>query len=256
MPTSSTSSTGSGPFWRRICAYEPPSQYSMTMYGRSSSVIPVSMIETMCGWLDSATVVASSRSALTGTAPVSMVITLIATGRLSRVWIARNTSAVVPCAISCGSSYPGSAGSSGAFNRSSTEASDGMSPDPLRTGVPADSVVAGCVVGFVRSANGGARRRMAPCVCVRVPAPAAAEPTSHRRTCLARRGGRHERLPSRRAIPRCAGQRHRPGSIRVDVGGDKAGQRRRPLSPVHGGRSARRPVVQATWSGSSTSRPH
>ena len=74
------------------------------------------MIETMCGWLDSATVVASSRAALTGTEPVSTVITLIATGRLSRVWIARKTSAVVPCAISCGLSYPGSAGSSGAFH--------------------------------------------------------------------------------------------------------------------------------------------
>ena len=60
-----------GRCWRRICAYEPPSQYSMTMYGRSSSVMPVSMIETMCGWLDSATVVASSRAALTGTDPVS-----------------------------------------------------------------------------------------------------------------------------------------------------------------------------------------
>ena len=53
--------------------------------------------------------------ALTGTEPVSTVITLIATGRLRLVWMARNTSAVVPCAISCGLSYPGSAGSSGAF---------------------------------------------------------------------------------------------------------------------------------------------
>ena len=85
------------------------------MYGRSSSVTPVSMIDTMCGWLDSATVVASSRAALTGTEPVSTVITLIATSRLRVVWMARKTSAVVPCAISSGLSYPGSAGSSGAF---------------------------------------------------------------------------------------------------------------------------------------------
>src|SRR5690349_15422142 len=87
----------------------------MTMYGRSSSVMPVSMMDTMCGWLESATVVARSRAALTGTDPVSTVITLIATGRLSVVWMARKTSAVVPCAISSGLSYPGSAGNSGAF---------------------------------------------------------------------------------------------------------------------------------------------
>jgi hypothetical protein len=114
-PTSRTSSSGSGPFWRRIPAYEPPSQYSITMYGRSSSVTPVSMMDTMCGWLESATVVASSRAALTGIDPVSTVITLIATGRLRVVWMARKTSAVVPCAMSSGLSYPGSAGSSGAF---------------------------------------------------------------------------------------------------------------------------------------------
>ena len=74
---------------------------------------PVSMIDTMWGWLDNATVVASSRSALTTMSPVSIVMTLIATGRLSVVWMARNTSAVVPWAISSRWSYPGNAGSSG-----------------------------------------------------------------------------------------------------------------------------------------------
>jgi hypothetical protein len=119
------------------------------MYGRSSSVVPVSMMDTMCGWLDRATVVASSRAAFTGTEPVSTVITLMATGRFRLVWMARNTSAVVPCAMSCGFSYPGSAGSSGAVKLSPSkprnpETQKGRNPDPqLVPGQPSTRVHCG-----------------------------------------------------------------------------------------------------------------
>jgi hypothetical protein len=67
--------------------------------------------------------------AFTGTDPVSAVMTLMATGRLGVVCVARKTSAVVPCAMSRGLSYPGSAGSSGSSIPASMKA--GSSQDSL-----------------------------------------------------------------------------------------------------------------------------